>query len=57
MLCMGIEASAAITLSAIANIEDDTGDYDDIDLHKSGAGWVIFAAGVSIIAESIITIL
>jgi len=54
---MGIVASAAIILSAIADIEDVTGDYDDIDLHRSGAGWVIFAAGVGIIAESIITIL
>jgi len=54
---MGIVVSAAFTLSAIANIEDAIGDYDDIDLHRSGAGWVIFAAGVGIIAESIITIL
>jgi len=54
---MGIVASAAVTLSAIANIEDVAGDYEDIDLHKSGAGWVIFAAGVGMIAESIITIL
>ena len=54
---MGIVVSAAFTLSAIANIEDAFGEYDDIDLHRSGAGWVIFAAGVGIIAESIITIL
>jgi len=36
---MGIVASAAFTLSAIASIEDVTDDYDDdIYLYKSGAG-------------------
>jgi len=41
--------SYSITLSAIVSIEDVAGEYEDIDLHKSGAGWVIFAAGVGII--------
>ena len=49
--------SAAFTLVAIGDIEDVAGEYDDIDLHRSGAGWVIFAAGVGIIAEGIIIIL
>jgi len=53
-------ASAAVTLSAITNIEDFNSsdvEFEDIDLYKSGAGWVIFAAGVGIITESIIIIL
>jgi len=41
---MGIVSSAAISLLAFVNIEDVTGDYEDIDLHKSGAGWVICKA-------------
>ncbi|XP_065914194.1 uncharacterized protein [Dysidea avara] len=57
VLCMGIVASAAIALSAILSIEDVTDEYEDIDLYKSGAAWLIFAAGVGLIAESIITIL
>ena len=57
MLCIGIVVSAAFTLSAIADIEDVTDNYDDIDLYRSGAGWVICAAGLGIIAELIITIL
>ena len=54
---MGIVISAAFTLVAIGDIEDVASEYEDIDLHKSGAGWVIFAAGVGIIAEGIIIIL
>ena len=54
---MGIVASAAIALSAILSIEDVTDEYEDIGLYKSGAAWLIFAAGVGLIAESIIKIL
>ena len=57
MLCTGIVTFAAIALSAILSIEDVFDEYEDIDLYKSGAAWLIFVAGVGIIAESIITTL
>jgi len=59
VLCMGIVTSAAITLAS-----DNPFDDNDIDLYKSGvgwvifvAGWVIFVAGVGLTTESIITFL
>ncbi|XP_065914232.1 uncharacterized protein [Dysidea avara] len=57
VLCTGIVTFAAIALSAILSIEDVFDEYEDIDLYKSGAAWLIFVAGVGIIAESIITTL
>ena len=56
---MGTVAAAATALLAILSIEDleANGNYEDGGLHKSGAIWFIFAAGLGLIFESIITIL
>ncbi|XP_065914884.1 uncharacterized protein [Dysidea avara] len=59
VLCVGTVAAAATALLAILSIEDleANGNYEDGGLHKSGAIWFIFAAGLGLIFESIITIL
>ena len=54
---MGTLAAATIVLLAILSIDDHNGECENSDLHKSGAFWLISAAGLGLIFESIITIL
>ncbi|XP_065915022.1 uncharacterized protein [Dysidea avara] len=57
VLCVGTLAAATIVLLAILSIDDHNGECENSDLHKSGAFWLISAAGLGLIFESIITIL